>query len=136
LSAVSAKQSINSYWDWTIDKANISRSPIWDSFGGDGNSNSEQMKTLGYCVEDGPFAFYESKYWLKHLYPHCLTRRFDKNGPNPESYSEHLGPEAMQNLFSQTTYEDFCTTLETQVHDAIPTYIGGEFYWFTAPNGT
>jgi len=132
------------YWDWTLDTADFTTSPIWDSvtgFGGNGDPTGEEVLYDGRCVVDGPFAnttlYWQSKgnehgFDLNHS-PHCLSRGF-LSGEKKEEYQNRVTTAAIDKVLAQPYYLEFLVDLEDQTHNAIPQFIKGDFYTQTAPN--
>ncbi|KAG2022589.1 tyrosinase central domain-containing protein [Coprinopsis cinerea AmutBmut pab1-1] len=146
------------YWDWTRDTADpdkhISESPLFDpvlGFGGNGVPGTYTPPTendgaripisppaFTGCVQTGPFAGI-----VFHVGPnvrfsdHCLTRNFAEEGRR-----EHLTPESIANISSQTTYDDFWNSLDGRpakpywrLHDAGHAMIGGDMSnFYSSPN--
>ncbi|KAI9703544.1 MAG: hypothetical protein M1820_005848 [Bogoriella megaspora] len=125
------------YWDWTLDWANLTASPIWSSttgFGGDGNISATDDEPIqrGHCVSDGPFADLQVP-WYGPLYqPHCLSRGFT-HGRRLQKNGLFVRPEAIESLMRISKYEQFFLDLEEGAHLAIPKTIQGDFALFTAP---
>jgi hypothetical protein len=59
------------YWDWTVHYKDMSKDPIWQWFGKEGNYY------WGNCVTTGQFANFQVYYYADPRYrgqPHCFTR--------------------------------------------------------------
>ncbi len=126
-----------SYWDWNLDWENVTRAPVWDAelvFGGNGNK-SDSPGFRGFCVTDGAFSRLELPFVGPMHIPHCLTRSFPSAG-NLTEYAQRIRPEAMQEVFNASTYDEFSSCLEEGPHLAIPYTIHGDFSVPTAPQGT
>lgn len=136
------------YWDWTLDSANLSASPVWDSvfgFGGDGSKESDSVLHGGHCVTEGPFAntlrtFSAAPGGHEHVshevlvQPHCLSRGF-RNDSFTSTLQSLISPENVEETLSQPNYASFFQAFETGPHNAIPQFVSGDFLTFTAPNG-
>ena len=115
----------------------MTNSPIFDKtigFGGNGNVPIQGPFRPGYCLTEGPFGRLEVSYIGDEYKPHCLSRGF----PRPEKVArlgQDLGPEALQKILSLREYDSFNLGLEKGPHLAVPKIIGGDFQYFTAPNG-
>ncbi|KAG0150760.1 hypothetical protein CROQUDRAFT_652007 [Cronartium quercuum f. sp. fusiforme G11] len=105
-------------WDWSLDAANVTASPVWSSdpeigFGGNGMDFSNDQDGLGGgTVEDGAFAK------LQLLYPdsHLLERGF--NSPSEFNQggtlygSQYFDPNAIKVVKSSSNFIDFHVALE------------------------
>ena len=124
------------YWDWTLDWENITRSPVWDvqtGFGGSGNTSAGPPVFKAYCMTEGPFAHLEVPYF-EHIYqPHCLLRGFDDH---LEDYRVELQPKALMRLLLSPNYTALNLGLEHGPHISIPKSVNGDFSLHTAPYGT
>lgn len=97
----------------------------------------------GHCVVDGPFAN-TMRHWLYQqngendwkmlASPHCLSRGFTTTNYVDELHSR-ISPEQVEETLRQENYSEFFIRLENSTHNAIPQFIMGDFYSFTAPNG-
>ncbi|KAK7952804.1 uncharacterized protein PG986_008532 [Apiospora aurea] len=137
------------YWDWTLDSANLSLSPVWDpvtGFGGNGKAiplSRDDDGDVRYCVKDGPFAD-TTRPWKAlssgHTHdvtmePHCLSRRFTEPGDELlPTVHRLISPERVEKTLSQPDYAAFFADFEEGPHNAIPQFIKGDFLTFTAPN--
>lgn len=124
------------YWDWEMDWQDITQSCIWDSeegFGGDGTGAKGVGK--GHCVVNGPFANMTLFYYDTTEREHCFARGF-LQGEEKERITSKLRPELLQETIDQEDYMSFNNKLELGAHAAIPAFIRGDSYSFTAPNGT
>ena len=125
------------YWDWTLDWADFSQSPVWDAetgFGGDGGVDSPRSVGQGRCVADGPFAGLQALYSNLRYRPHCLSRGFPSERELAR-WTRAFRPEAVKKVMAIREYRDFYLELENGPHLAIPYSIRGDFYRFTAPYG-
>ncbi|KAL9106901.1 MAG: hypothetical protein Q9227_008149 [Pyrenula ochraceoflavens] len=107
------------YFDWTLDRQNLSQAPIWDpilGFGGDGNLTGDRTVNLARCVIDGPFAGLQVLYYGDEVNPHCLSRGFRQGQDMKIFYSDPLQPDALRKLMSIEDYETFNLELE---HDPV-----------------
>jgi hypothetical protein len=124
--------TILSYWDWTLDWEDLTRSAIWDTdagFGGNGNPDQRSTTDNGYCMEAGPYASLRPQYYASHACPHCLSRNFTKID------TQRLRPDMVDKVMESSDYETLFIALEKGPHNVIPNMIGGDFLTFTAPNG-
>jgi hypothetical protein len=135
-----------SYWDWSLDASNLTASPIWNDkygFGGDGKVGDSTLAN-GRCVENGPFtnaipywqAKADNEMHTYHIFPqpHCLSRGF-ATGERQELFQASITPEKVEETLEQAEYDEFFAKLELGPHNAVPQFISGDFYYFTAPNG-
>jgi tyrosinase len=134
------------YWDWSFDSGDLTASPIWDNdlgFGGDGKPGKPTL-ARGRCVEEGPFAN-TTRYWQAHadnklhVYnvsadPHCFSRGF-ATGDTKKRFEADITPDRVNDVLAQDAYDEFFAKLELGTHNAVPQFISGDFYFFTAPNG-
>lgn len=132
------------YWDWEIDSANLSNSPIWDKdhgFGGNGIWDDEQGHQ---CVRDGPFAN-TIRSWIvsnatgkiQHK-PHCMSRIFRERSTEAAVYDwlhDLVSPEKVEQALQKDDYEQFFLWFQRRTHNAIPFFIRGEWASFQVPNG-
>jgi tyrosinase len=130
------------YWDWTLDSQDLSASPIWSSFGGDGDPSSPIILHNGRCILDGPFAN-STRHWQSEKIdgsfqtlgnPRCLSRGF-ASGEDQKSFQDRVTPSWMNELLRQKLYTNFIELLEASAHNAIPQFINGDFFALSAPNG-
>lgn len=126
-----------SYWDWTLDWKDVTKSPVWDleeGFGGNGNVSIKEPLLDGYCLTQGPFSRLEVPYIGADYKPHCLSRRF-QSGEKLARLGQALAPQAVESVLNLSDYESFNLALEDGPHLAVPKIIRGDFQYFTAPNG-
>ena len=126
------------YWDWTLDSDALEHAPVFDAetgFGGNGDVDGEiTVGNHGHCLKDGPFTDIWAKFYDVKYKPHCLSRGFRTDaGADGHMDGSLVSPVAIEEVLSIPTYEDFVTRMESQIHDAIPFGIGGDFETFTAP---
>ncbi|QRW14985.1 tyrosinase [Ceratobasidium sp. AG-Ba] len=98
------------YWDWTIDSGKLATSNIWDpttGFGGNGNT-----RTSAHCVENGPYANFQSPLFGSPLQQRERPKRFLNNN----------------------NYNDFSNDVEEIPHDAIHNVISGDMAAAFSPN--
>ncbi|KAJ1657858.1 hypothetical protein IWQ61_002802 [Dispira simplex] len=112
------------YWDWSIDSADPSSSPIWDTYGGTGTGADQ-------CVTTGQFANWQVQYDLNGTQPHCLRRNFNRGTT--------LGPVFPPEYLEQTSrdtnnYTDWWNTLERGPHGIVHGFIGGDMLDMASPN--
>jgi tyrosinase len=133
------------YWDWSLDSTDLSASPIWNNltgFGGNGDLSGDITLYGGRCVADGPFAHtwrhwlyqqLDENDWILLARPHCLSRGFKKT-EHVDDLQSRVSPDQIEETLQQQNYTDFFNRLEISTHNAIPQFIMGDFYSFTAPN--
>ena len=122
------------YWDWTLDWEDLSLSPVWSGelgFGGNGNKTARKSVGYGHCVTDGRFANLLISYFGTENRTHCLSRGFNKKWQK----AEHVRPGTVKDILHEPTYASFNLALEYRSHNAIPSFIRGDFFKVTAPNG-
>lgn len=129
----------SSYWDWTLDWEDLRTAPVWDSilgFGGDGSTNANRSVAFGHCVTDGPFANLSISYFddTKRKHTHCLSRGF-LSPEEARRFAPLSSPKFVERTLALSEYDEFFMKLEFDAHNAIPTFIRGDFYAVTAPNG-
>lgn len=132
------------YWDWVIDSANLTNSPIWDTisgFGGNGEWNEAQSQQ---CVRNGPFAntiraWTVSNATGKVKYePHCMSRIFRDAADEKHLYEwlhDLVSPEKVEETLRKPDYGSFFLWFQLHTHNAIPFFIRGEWASFQVPNG-
>lgn len=130
-----------------MDSENLTASPIWDNefgFGGDGKNGNPTL-ARGRCVVEGPFAN-TTRHWQAHadnklhVYnvsadPHCFSRGF-ATGDTKRRFEADVKPDRVNHVLAREAYEEFFAELELGTHNAVPQFISGDFYYFTAPNGS
>ena len=112
--------------------------PIWNlevGFGGNGHIGLGDPIVEGYCVDEGPFANITIPFIDSEYVPHCLARGF-ATGSRLEQLSQMIRPQALEELFKDSSYNAFNLGLENGPHIAIPRIIQGDFEMLTAPSGT
>ena len=122
----------SSFWDWSLDWEDPTKSPIFDTklgFGGDGNPDGPTYQG-SHCVDSTPFKNINPKWWEDRYEPHCLIRNFEEDW-----FGHYVNPEAIAKVMNTTTYADFFLKLEMGPHDIAPMGIRGDMSLFTAPNG-
>ncbi len=127
------------YWDWTLDWKDMTRSPVWDTelgFGGNGNLSTEPSVGVGHCVTDGPFANLQVLFYGLDENRHCLSRHFRNGQDFHHLCSYPIRLEAIQTLLRAENYESFNLELEDGAHHAIPNCIRGDWLRLTVPYGT
>jgi tyrosinase len=130
------------YWDWTLDWKDLSAAPIWDTFGGDGDSEGPITVHNGRCVSDGPFANHTSQWesikvddeFQTVANPHCLSRGF-VDGKFKDVLENRVSPTSVNELVRSNDYSHFYELLEASTRYAIPQFINGDFFAPSAPNG-
>ncbi|KAH8812840.1 hypothetical protein F5884DRAFT_786519 [Xylogone sp. PMI_703] len=127
------------YWDWTLDWEDLSRSPIFKSspgFGGNSNPNSEPSKVAivggDRCLQDGPFAGTTVHWWTQEGQSHCLSRGFQDVVPI-EEMGKSFRPGRIEKILQQPDYESFFLNMEHTIHNGIQVAIGGDIMYNTAP---
>ncbi|KAI8616348.1 hypothetical protein BC830DRAFT_1063517 [Chytriomyces sp. MP71] len=106
------------YWDWTLDAASPSSSPIFaeNSFGGSGTGSPP-------CISSGRFA--SATVLITHPAPQCITRSFS-NGPQMGSnaYNAAVVGALVRN---GGRWLDFYSQLYEGPHSAVHNAVGGDF---------
>lgn len=130
-----------SYWDWTLDTDDVTKSPIWDAdtgFGGNGDpvidpwTESSSKK----CLVDGPFQHVQPAYTMNGYAPHCLTRNWNSGIAFPGNMlAEYYTTEVVEETHSLDDYPAFRYKLEGTPHGAIHSAVGGDMSPATSPNG-
>ncbi|KAL4886261.1 hypothetical protein BJY04DRAFT_213793 [Aspergillus karnatakaensis] len=128
------------YWDWTLDAHDVPNSPIWSAttgLGGNGDPNHTELSE-GYiinCVSDGPFKNLRPAYLPSGYSLHCLYRTFNNGTSQVGNMLGHAyTPEAVQNVMSEETYDQFRVRLEVRPHGAVHSAVAGEMMPSTSPN--
>ena len=126
------------YWDWSLDWEDFSKSPVWSNehgFGGSGDPDVGETLLDGYCVTTGPFA-HLSVIFIKHDYhPHCLSRGFVRDKDELAVHRAMYHPLTIDEIVSSDNYSHFNLNLEHGPHDGIPRSVRGDFSMLTAPAG-
>jgi tyrosinase len=125
----------HSYWDWTLDVADVPASEIFDTehgFGGNGGNKTEKTsdakKRDWKCLTDGPFKDMRPAYVQTEYAPHCLSRDFFDGTSRPGNMRTELyTPEAIAEINTQESFVDFELYLENKPHGAIHSAVGGAF---------
>ncbi|KAK1497048.1 hypothetical protein CTAM01_08060 [Colletotrichum tamarilloi] len=135
------------YWDWTLDSEDMSKSPVFSNdttigFGGNGLNGGLVSPTrpnpLTMCVIDGAFANFTVSYYTTTALSHCLNRGFnDGIGVNAGPYEGGLySLEKISGIIkTSSNFSTFATTLENGPHGAIHSAVGGDLFPSTSPNG-
>ncbi|KAH7391524.1 hypothetical protein BKA64DRAFT_696230 [Cadophora sp. MPI-SDFR-AT-0126] len=145
-------KGVQPYWDWTLDSADLSKSPIWDpdhGFGGNGDLSTPETIHNGHCVPDGPFAnttrqwhaIRGGEFHSVAREPHCLSRGFLNAGmisgtdrEKSSKFHRHISPEHVEHILQQPDYLSFFKLFESGAHNAIPQFLRGDWLVFSAPN--
>ncbi|WP_288855023.1 tyrosinase family protein [uncultured Pseudomonas sp.] len=142
------------YWDWTLDAADPTNSPVWEQslLGGDGDAADE------FRVQDGPFA-YRYGNWPVRAYPEDglpgagLKRQFSRlvnslptaadlqMAMNEELYDEPNYTSSPFNRGFRNRLEGWITqkgdpqvtTPGSQLHNRVHLWIGGNMLAMTSP---
>jgi len=133
---VALRVTLRIYWNWELDWEQVPQAPIWNlelGFGGNGHIGLGYPIAGGYCVDDGPFANTTIPFVDSKNQPHCLARGF-ATGSKLEQLSQMFRPQALEELFKETSYNSFNLGLENGPHIAIPRIIQGDFEMLTAPS--
>jgi tyrosinase len=126
--------TLHSYWDWTLDVADVSNSEIFDAehgFGGNGGKTTEKTNDAHHrewkCLVDGPFKDFRPAYTTTEYAPHCLSRDFydGKNRPGTMRSSGYTS-EVIKGIHARETFVDFELYLENVPHGSIHSAVGGE----------
>lgn len=134
------------YWDWVVDSANLTSSPIWDpdsGFGGNGVWDDEEGRGQ-QCVRDGPFANTVRAWTVSNTTgeisyePHCMSRIFRDADDEGKIYGwlhDLVSPEKVEETLRKPDYGSFFLWFQLHTHNAIPFFIRGEWASFQVPNG-
>lgn len=134
------------YWDWTLDSEDMSKSPVFSNdtntgFGGNGLNGGWVPPTrpnlLTMCVIDGAFVNFTVSYYTTTALSHCLNRGFnDGIGVNAGLYEGGLySPEKISGIIETSgSFSTFATALENGPHGAIHSAVGGDLFPSTSPN--
>ncbi|KAK1625228.1 monooxygenase [Colletotrichum phormii] len=134
------------YWDWTLDSEDMSKSPVFSNdttagFGGNGLNGGWVAPTrpnpLTMCVIDGAFANFTVSYYTTTTLSHCLNRGFnDGIGVDAGPYEGGLySPEKISGIIETSgNFSTFATALENGPHGAIHSAVGGDLFPSTSPN--
>ncbi|KAK7943942.1 uncharacterized protein PG986_013055 [Apiospora aurea] len=128
------------YWDWTLDTADVTKAPVWDTetgFGGNGDPAIDPMTESSNkkCLVDGPLAGLEVAYTMKGYHPHCLTRNWNSGIAFPgDMLADSYTKEVVAEVSAQKTYPKFRYELEGGPHGAIHSAVGGDMSPATSPN--
>ena len=130
------------YWDWVADAAAPRLAAVWDpdtGFGGNGTGIANTK--YSFCVNDGPFANIQLRFYGNDTVTHCLQRQFVDAIPQA-GLQEMLGfnydQRAVNNVLASTPYLSFHSQLEGGPHASIHGGVGGSFGDMgplTSPNG-
>ncbi|OHW94339.1 monooxygenase [Colletotrichum incanum] len=135
------------YWDWTLDSDDMSKSPVFSSdattgFGGNGLNGGWVSPTrpnpLTMCVIDGAFANFTVSYFETTARSHCLNRGFNNGvGVTAGQYEGDLYSQAKVSsiIENSSNFSTFATALEADPHGAIHSAVGGDLFPSTSPNG-
>ncbi|OHF02047.1 hypothetical protein CORC01_02626 [Colletotrichum orchidophilum] len=136
------------YWDWTLDSDDMSKSPVFSNdttsgLGGNGLNGGWVAPTrpnpLTMCVLDGAFANFTVSYYTTNALSHCLNRGFnDGVGVNAGRYQGGLySPAKVSGIVENSgNFSTFATALENGPHGAIHSAVGGDLFPSTSPNAT
>lgn len=128
-----------SYWDWTLDTDDVTKSPIWDpetGFGGNGDPAIDPFSGDRKCLVDGPLKGLQVNYTMSGLEPHCLARNWNSGIAWPgDMLARAYTKEAVQKITVLDTYQEFHPSLEAGPHGAIHSAVGGDMSPATSPNG-
>jgi tyrosinase len=130
------------YWDWTLDTADVTKSPVWDpthGFGGNGDPNVDPWteSSRRKCLVDGPLQGLMPSYTMGGYDPHCLARNWNNGTAFPGNmFAQHYTKEAVETIHALEDYASFRYQLEGGPHGAVHSAIGGDMSPATSPNGT
>ncbi|KAF9871307.1 hypothetical protein CkaCkLH20_11228 [Colletotrichum karsti] len=134
------------YWDWTLDSEDMSKSPVFSNdttrgFGGNGLNGGltspSRPNPLVMCVTDGAFGNFTVSYYDTTPRPHCLNRGFnDGVGGNNGKFQGHMySPDKVLDIIEGFgNFSEFATKLENEPHGAIHQALGGDMIPSTSPN--
>nr|XP_036582174.1 uncharacterized protein CTRU02_07740 [Colletotrichum truncatum]KAF6790834.1 hypothetical protein CTRU02_07740 [Colletotrichum truncatum] len=134
------------YWDWTLDSDDMSKSPVFSTdattgFGGNGLNGGltspSRPNPLVMCVTEGAFGNFTVSYFNTALRAHCLNRGFN-NGlgvDNGKFQGKLYSPEKIAEITGNShNFSTFATVLENEPHGAIHQSVGGDLIPSTSPN--
>ncbi|KAI8310759.1 hypothetical protein K4K61_013156 [Colletotrichum sp. SAR11_59] len=119
------------YWDWTLDSEDMSKSPVFSTdattgFGGNGLNGGltspSRPNPLTMCVIDGAFANFTVPYFDTTPRAHCLNRGFnDGIGVDNGKFQGKAYSPARISEITETSgnFSQFATALENGPHGAI-----------------
>ncbi|KAK1570098.1 uncharacterized protein LY79DRAFT_707593 [Colletotrichum navitas] len=124
-------QGVMPYWDWSLDTANVTKSPIWDAntgFGGNGDSAIDSREgSVKKCLVDGPFAGPQVAWTTEGHNPHCLARNWNNGTSYPGNmFSDNYDNKTIADIAALDNYPDFRYRLEGVPHGAFHSAIGGD----------
>ncbi|KAH6635990.1 hypothetical protein F5144DRAFT_161778 [Chaetomium tenue] len=128
------------YWDWTLDTADVTRSPIWDpihGFGGNGDPSVDPWteSSKKKCLVDGPLQGVVPAYTMGGYEPHCLARNWNNGTAFPGNmFAQHYTTEAVATIHALEDYASFRYQLEGGPHGAVHSAVGGDMMPATSPN--
>lgn len=105
-------------WDWTLDSADMTRSPVWSSdpqvgFGGNGRDfNNIDDGLDGGIVTDGAFANWPLYYPESHQLQRNYNLPSQYKQPGRSYGSQFFDSAAITRVHSQTTFSKFAIALE------------------------
>ncbi|KAJ3251182.1 hypothetical protein HK103_002600, partial [Boothiomyces macroporosus] len=108
------------YWDEQHDSQAPELSPLWELFGGNGESGD-------HCVVDGRLANMMSSYPSKH----CVAREWSgaSQGSNQdELMASFYSPAQVALILASPDYDNFRENLENNLHNMVHVGIGGDMY--------
>ncbi|KAJ1970126.1 hypothetical protein IWQ62_000166 [Dispira parvispora] len=112
------------YWDWSIDSADPSSSPIWETYGGTGTGDDQ-------CMTEGEFANWQVYYGVNGTEPHCLRRSFNRG----TTLGPLFPPEYLEQTSRDTNnYTEWWDTLERSPHAIVHGFMGGDMLDMGSPN--
>ncbi|KAH6682247.1 monooxygenase [Plectosphaerella plurivora] len=124
-------KGVATYWDWTLDVANVSTSSIWDAetgFGGNGAGSDN-------CIADGPFKDFPMEYIQTESNKHCLRRTFnDATEEVGDVMARYYTPAIVETISHSASYNDYHIALESGPHGAVHSGIGGDMSPASSPN--
>ncbi|KAK2032532.1 Di-copper centre-containing protein [Colletotrichum zoysiae] len=132
-------QGVMPYWEWSLDTADVTNSPIWDAnkgFGGNGDPAIDPLVgSAKKCLVDGPFAGLQVAWTMQGHNPHCLARNFNNGTSYPGNmFSNYYDNKTIVEIATLDNYPDFRYRLEGVPHGAIHSAVGGDMSPATSPN--
>jgi tyrosinase len=125
-----------SYWDWSLDVANVSASSIWDAKSAFGGNGVAPRPTDTSTDERRPFKDFTVEYSQLATEKHCIGRNWNSGGEEvgsmwAESYTPAIVAAGQEHVY----FTSYSVTLENGPHGAIHAAVGGDMSPSTSPIG-